>query len=358
MLNKLTPVFSLITLAFEHVYRFVFNLFVSLKQKVSAIAEFMKVPNLLAWASNYTPSQWCYFLSAFLLAISIFTQGDFFNLAALLAFIGLLRELSNIFHKIWDNTAGKGLIILLYASTANLALAFAALKINHITGIEPSPFIFTLGFTTLVLMPFWIALSSIVVFLLVLVLANLWLFISLLLRLIGFKVAVHWEDKKRAFLTMILRIILIPLVLVHLATIMLPYASGDLADYLGVEGEEIWINFDPETTESDLASNKALSEVEENQKVASGNAIAKSEAEATPSDEQELVDNLQQKQKLIESMIAHFIFYLESYSRSACTKAEDQHSVIIDENMVLLIRKNEEALHGYDYEVTECVPRY
>ena len=50
---------------------------------------------------------------------------------------------------------GKGLILVLYAATANFALAISAIEINIITGIEPGPFVFTLGFATLIMLPFW-----------------------------------------------------------------------------------------------------------------------------------------------------------------------------------------------------------
>jgi hypothetical protein len=366
MLSKLSMAFSLIPVAFMHVVTFFATIISGIKQKLIAIGKTLKGPSFLAWAKQYTPSQWCYFVSGFLLIISIFTPYEFFTFTALLAFVGLLRELTNIFHKIWDSNVGKGFIILIYASTANLALAFAALKINIITGIEPGPFIFTLGFTTLVLMPFWIALSSIVVFLFVLILANIWLFISVFLRVIGFKVKVHWEDKNRAFLTMILRIVLIPIVLVHLVTIMIPYASGDLARNIGVNGEGIWINFEPELEPKlelelnnlEQESDSTELQLEQTQTSLNSELTEQEIAQLPSSDEQELVDSIQQKQKLIESMIAHFIFYLESYSKSACVKAEDQHSVVIDENMILLIRKNEENPIGYDYEVKACQPRY
>lgn len=361
--NKLKPIFTGLLASLERLQSIVIMLFNGVKQRVIASANAFKLPDLIQWASQYTPSQLCYFSAAILLVVAIFSGDDLLPVVALLAFIGLLRELINIFHRIWHTTIGTGFIILLYASTANLALAYAAQKINFITGIEPTPFIFTLGFTTLILMPFWIALSSVLVFLTVLVVANLWLLASVLLRIIGLKVQVHWEDKKRAFLTMILRIILIPLVLVHLITIMLPYASGnfvrdDLGLKVGVEGFSMELyTTDDETTSAQSPNNKTLNTTVQNPEAENTSEQALSEEDKLAIQEgQRIVDNIHVKQLFIERMIAHFIFYLESYSQSACMKAQDQHSVIIDENMILLIRKNDEAVHGYDYEVTKCTP--
>ena len=184
--------------------------------------------HMMQWAKQFNPSQWCYFTASALLLITTFTDGSYLPFVALIAFVGLIRELINVFHRIWSTTLGKSFTLITYASTANLALAFAALKINLITGVEPMPFIFTLGFTTLVLMPFWIALSSLVMFMLILILANLWLLISIPIRLIGIPLEIHWEDKHRAILTMLMRIILIPIVLVHLINVMLPYIGQDV----------------------------------------------------------------------------------------------------------------------------------
>lgn len=310
------------------------------KARAIAIVEKFKVPNLVSWAKQYTPSQLCYFLATLLLLINIFVDGDYAIWIALLAFVGLLRELFNIFHRVWDTSIGKGFIVITYASTANFALAFAALKINAITGVEPMPFVFTLGFTTLMLMPFWIALSSVVLFLTVLIFANLWLLLSLLLRIIGIKLKVHWEDKKRAVLTMLMRIILIPIVLLNLVAVMLPFSNTDfISGPLQFDGPLLTINLGDEQSDGSQGDTTETESLSDNQ-----------EAE-------DILESLHETQLFVEKAIANFIFYLEAYPYSACQKSDEQRSVIIDENMLLLISKNEDALHGFDYEVARCEPR-
>jgi hypothetical protein len=311
-----------------------------IKARAIAVLEKCKVPNLVDWAKQYTPSQLCYFLAISLLIINIFIEGDYAIWIALLAFVGLLRELFNIFHRVWDTAIGKGFIVITYASTVNFALAFAALKINAITGVEPMPFVFTLGFTTLILMPFWIALSSVILFLTVLILANLWLLVSLLLRIVGIKLKVHWEDKKRAVLTMLMRIILIPIVLLNLFAVMLPFSNTDfVSGPLQFDGPLLTINLGDEDSDSLQTDTTETESIQNNQ-----------EAE-------DILESLHETQLLVEKAIANFIFYLEAYPNSACQKSDEQRSVIIDENMLLLISKNEEAPHGFDYAVAKCVPR-
>ena len=201
------------------------KIFQSLQQKIQLRVDAIRAWKLSVWAQQYNPSQWCYFVAAILFIFGIMKEegNNYSVLAGWVAFFGLGRELLHLFQRIWDTTLGKGAILILYASTANIALAYAAMKINLISGVEPTPFVFTLGFTTLVLMPFWITLSTVMVFLVFLILVNLWLLVRLPLKLIGFDIQLHWEDKNRAVLTMFLRIVLIPLALISILEAATPY---------------------------------------------------------------------------------------------------------------------------------------
>jgi hypothetical protein len=156
------------------------------------------------WWRDYNLSQLCYFAAFFLLFLELAGDNPEPNylVPGLIALVGLTRELLGLFHYLWSFTLGKASILILYATTANVALAFAAMQINLITGVEPTPFIFTLGFTTVVLLPFWVTLASMLFFLIALLISTLWLLIRLPLRLIGVKLAIHWEDKKSPFVTM------------------------------------------------------------------------------------------------------------------------------------------------------------
>lgn len=289
--------------------------------------------SLSNWTEQYTLSQRFYFAATLSLLIATFASSNaFLYLAGSLAFVGLVRELLKLFQKVWDSTLGKSFILILYASTANLALAFAAMKINHITGVEPSPFTFTLGFTSLVLLPFWIALSHIVIFLLVLIVANLWLLLSIPLNLIGISLRVHWEDSKHAIITMILRIILIPIVLMGLVNILFPYiASPDMQNGMTInlnanEQEGLKLTINDEVLDNDAA-------------------------------QQELTDILA-KANVIDKTIAHFIYYLEAYPNSMCHKGENERSVLLDQYSALFIRQDSDSNVGYQYRVAACQARY
>ena len=284
--------------------------------------------SFVRWAKQYTPSQLLYFSAMICLVVSIFDDGNSTFIATILfAFTGLIRELLNLFQKVWATTIGKSLILILYASTANLALAFAALKINQITGVEPTPFVFTLGFTTLVLMPFWIAVSQILIFLVGLILANLWLLLSVPLKLFGIQLKVHWEDTQNAIITMLFRIILIPIVLSGLITIITPY----LASSLDTNGIQFEIG-----TEQAQPVELSLANIEQDEVGL------------------EQLEDIQAKAQFIDQAIATFIYHLEAYPNSMCQKADNERTVILDDFSILLIAQSEESPLGYSYRVAKC----
>ena len=171
-------------------------------------------------------SQWCYFIAALML-VSFLSEpqedDDYLLVVGVIAGIGLLRELWQTFMRIWEHTLGKGVLFVLYASTANIALAVSALKINSISGIEPQTFVFTMGFTTMLMLPFWLLLASLFFLGSAIVLLSLWSSLSFVLRIFRIKLKTHWEDKSFALLTMWMRIIFIPLLMVVLTKFLEPY---------------------------------------------------------------------------------------------------------------------------------------
>ncbi|MBO1255379.1 hypothetical protein J3L16_06740 [Alteromonas sp. 5E99-2] len=293
----------------------------------------------------YTPSQLAYFTAILCLGFDVLfvTESKFFLiLASVFAFLGMLRELLSLFRKLWDTIIGKSIIVITYASLTNLAFAFAALKINHVTGIEPFPFTYTLGFTTFILMPFWLTLSSIIMLSLAIMVANIWMLLRLCLKLVGIRLKMHWEDENRAVLTMFLRIILIPLVMV-----------------MAVETSSMYFpSLGSETTGS-LQFGNGLFSVDGEAKTKLIDEPAKKELKADDTSDSEFFSEISNNEQVqVESMIASFIWYLESYSHSVCKKRDDQKSVIIDDYSVLLISQDEALPVGYKFEVSECVPLY
>lgn len=315
----------------------------TLRKVKSALGEMRSKVKVIG-KKHYTASQYAYFSAVFCLIIGIAFSTEFelwMNAAGVFAFFGMLRELLSLFRKLWHTILGKSLIVVTYASLTNLAFAFAAVKINDVTGIEPFPFTYTLGFTTFILMPFWLVISSTILLSLTIMIANVWMLFRLCLKVIGIRLKMHWEDENLAVLTMFFRIGLIPLVMVVVLSVIEPYlpsmnskrmSSIDIGTGLINLKSEISAELANETNDDELAKNLLDDEV--------------------------LNESAVDKSLQIERLIAGFIWSLESYYNSVCQKRDDQKSVIIDDYSVLLISKDKEEALGYKFEVNECIAVY
>ena len=262
-----------------------------------------------------------------------------------IAGVGLVRELWHVFNRIWEHMLGKGLILVLYAATANFALAISALEINIITGIEPGPFVFTLGFATLIMLPFWLLMSSIMFFSVALVAGNLWLVVGILLRLVRIKVRVHWEDKVFVVITMIMRLVLIPYVIMSIFFMAVPYA------------EQIELLAHPITMIKAGSSKDNIAKEELNNKIVQSEFESENVTITLNNHPFSLpVDNKAQI-KWLDKVIAGFIYHFETYSKSACLKLPEQRSLPIDENLMLLVIKDDSDL-GYQFSVGPCVGNF
>ncbi|XOV81216.1 MAG: hypothetical protein ACFHVJ_09765 [Aestuariibacter sp.] len=349
--------------------------------------------------SKLTFSQWMYLLAFFTLFFTAETDSesmDSFLTAGIIAGVGLIRELWYLFMRIWAHTAGKGLLFVLYAATANFALAVSALKINSISGVEPTVFIFTMGFTTLLMLPFWLILASMVFLGTALVVGNFWLLIALLLRLVGIRLPTHWEDQSFAVLTLILRIILIPALLWALAALINPYIKQmdmfndtmgfEVIDTRQLSSEQVETNAQSPEAESGATQLDAntdaqtelrtdgvenittakeqdftkdlTAEQKEALKVLQGLSFTKNGAEvkivdSTSDEDEEKAAGL----KWLDLMVAQFIYRFETYPYSACAKEPRQRVLTINENLVFVAERDKNYETGIKFSAMECVPR-
>ena len=91
-----------------------------------------------------------------------------------LAMIGMLRELLDIFTRVWQTLLGKSFIFIIYVIVGNFTLAVAARKVNYITGVDPHSLIYAQGFTTVLVLPLWLLLLTSMSLILLFTLGNLW----------------------------------------------------------------------------------------------------------------------------------------------------------------------------------------
>lgn len=334
--------------------------------------------------SNMTFSQWTYVVAILFLFGHSDANSDDVNrmlIAGSVALVGLTREVWKIFTKVWDHTLGKGVLFVLYAATANFALAISALKINVIAGVEPTIFAFTMGFATLLMLPFWLIVASILFMSTLLILGNLWLLVSLLLRIIGVRLTIYWEDKSFIVITLIARIILIPVVIYTLLYAINPYLKqmdmfGDSLELHFVEADNLDVadlerySALPQSEidaaiarirQQELGANAELpgvSKVTGEQILANIDAYnAQLEAAGETGADIETVTN-EGETKFLDTVIAHFIFRFETYQHSRCKKEPEQRALSIDEESVFVAQLDPDATNGVLFSVLPCEPDY
>jgi hypothetical protein len=83
-----------------------------------------------------------------------------------------------------------------------------------------------------------------------------------------------------------------------------------------------------------------------------GNEVEEENPQADVTLDTEIVER--EKNRDLDKLIAAFIFHFETYSNSMCKKEPHQHSLVIDENSVLLVEKSDTEL-GYTFSVEACV---
>ncbi|MFC3096070.1 hypothetical protein DRW07_05825 [Alteromonas sediminis] len=316
------------------------------KSKVSNIGFLQKIKHL-------TPSQWCYFVALFLLFTGS-ENGELpderLGLVALIAGIGFSRELFRVIHKIWDSMLGKGIFLLLYAGVANIALALAAVKVNSIAGIEPAILTFSVAFTLMLTLPIWFFFATIVFASVLLLIGNLWLLLTLLLRIVRIKIKAHWEDSVFVIASMIARLVLLVVVMLAMSDMIEPYIDQFSARE---NGEPIFSISTPKDRARNAQKEALLAEAEA--AVAEAN---KNEADQATSDEA-IPENETEEQddRIIDRLIAAFIYNFETYPSSSCKQAENEKVIAIDENSIFVAAEADNEL-GYEFYVMPCIHRY
>jgi hypothetical protein len=182
-----------------------------------------------------------------------------------------------------------------------------------------------------------------------LIAGNLRLIISILLRLVRVRVKVHWEDQSFVFITMLLRLLLIPYVIMSIIFMAIPYAEQiELFDHpiamlkqAKQEDKPTVQALDPETVSEVMSDAESESTL---------NVIINSDSVT-------LFDHQTNKFELLDKLIANFIFQFETYPNSACKKAPQQRSLLIDENIMLLVEEDGSEL-GYRFSVGPCVGNF
>ena len=309
-------------------------------------------------------------------ADEIFTgQEDYISVVGCIALIAMARELWSLFTKIWDTMFGKSIVLVMYAIVANFTLSLSAQKINIIVGVAPSELIYTQGLTTLMMLPFWILLLSVLALTFVFVGAQFQSLFFGLLRLLRLH-HIKPENKEHfSGLFLLIRLIILPLVIMTLAQGLTWYSqkihiqnlSFDITDLLSKE-QKINLEAEKNDAKKELSAeleaefgtglDKSAITVIESQVKVSEEDIAAAVKEITPEEAQVFrlggdIDLSSSELTLFDRAIASFVYHFEAFEFSRCKISKTERAVPLNENDILVVEKDNSDI-GFKFSARLC----
>lgn len=309
-------------------------------------------------------------------ADEIFTgQEDYISVVGCIALIAMARELWSLFTKIWDTMFGKSIVLVMYAIVANFTLSLSAQKINIIVGVAPSELIYTQGLTTLMMLPFWILLLSVLALTFVFVGAQ---FKSVFFGLLRFLRLHHIKpENKEHFsgLFLLIRLIILPLVIMTLAQGLTWYSqkihiqnlSFDITDLLSKE-QKINLEAEKNDAKKELSAeleaefgtglDKSAITVIESQVKVSEEDVAAALKEIAPKEVKVFrlggdIDLSSSELTLFDRAIASFVYHFEAFEFSRCKISKTERAVPLNENDILVVEKDNSDI-GFKFSARLC----
>lgn len=337
------------------------------------------------WAQLHT-NQVIYLVALFLFFV---VEGDLTEpnasiwIVGILAFIGMARELGAIFIKVWESTFGRLILLVLYAAIANFTIAVASQKVNIVINADPTQLYHTLGVTTLLILPLWLMIVSVVAMVMIFGLMQILRLIKglfVLIRIIGRKTTVK-EAFPKTFIVVRL-ILLVPVSMTMLNSLVwygeqlnLPRIpgfnissdSGSIGDVqvarVGldiIENELQKENLSAKEREELLAAKHKLLENSENtlnDKLTESVSVAKDDALSKEQIKTESVKSNEQPTEFyfLDMLIASFVYNFEAFEFSHCQKAQNERVVYISENDILVVKKEGSAPTGFAFSTRSCI---
>jgi len=282
-----------------------------------------------------------------------------------IAMIGMLRELLNIFTRVWQTLLGKSFIFIIYVIIGNFTLAVAARKVNYITGVDPHSLIYAQGFTTVLVLPLWLLLLTSMSLILLFTLGNVWfLFLKLvnLLRLHPINVKAR---ERFSILFIFIRLMLIFPIMVTLTQPLNWYNKELNIEIPGVtisSGQQNVTNDQSDPNGLKAVSLDAPSEIGPiTVSVSSDEGDVNKQTDDVVSNEKSTKTKPELKPKGkytdFDRAIATFVFEYETFKLSRCEKTDTERVSIIAENVILVAEKVKGHALGYKFSARECVLR-
>ncbi|MFT6267267.1 MAG: hypothetical protein ACJAVV_000057 [Alphaproteobacteria bacterium] len=300
-----------------------------------------------------------------------------------LAFFGMARELWAIFIKVWESTFGRLILLVLYAAIANFTIAVASQKVNIVITADPTQLYHTLGVTTLLVLPLWLMVVSVVAMIVIFGLMQILRLIRGLFVLA--RIIPRNTKPKEAFpktFIVVRLILLVPVSMTVLNSLAwygeqlnLPRIPGySVSDNSGGIVEEqvtkVGLNIieielqkdilsDQERKDLLIAKQKLLEKSDNiiEQNLAQRGPVENEDALSTEQDKAELEQENEESTEIyfLDKLIASFVYNYEAFEYSHCQKEPNERVVYISENDILVVKQDENAPTGFAFSTRSCI---
>lgn len=256
-------------------------------------------------------------------------------LAGLLGVSLLAAVLSDIwqgFLRIWHRLPGKAFILVSYAILANFCFALADSSLNSLIGVRPDVVPFSANLTLMLMAPFWSFLLAFALLSVYMMLHMLNMMLLLMLRPLGVR-SHHLLKGAYPKLSMLARLVFLPVVFIYLAAAMTGYLSGN-----AVSAQM----FQPSAASVQSASASRDVSRPENVEI---NVFGTGTSG---------ISGINPEIPWINKTVAWFLYHVESLGKSQCTLQGAEHLVHLNDYEVLVITPDPKQPYGYRYQVRSC----
>jgi len=284
-----------------------------------------------------------------------------------IAMIGMLRELLDIFTRVWQTLLGKSFIFIVYVIIGNFTLAVAARKVNYITGVDPHSLIYAQGFTTVLVLPLWLLLLTSMSLILLFTLGNMWFLVLKLINLLRLHPINIRARERFSVLFIFIRLLLISPIMV---TLMQPLSW--YKNELNIEVPGITFSSGQQNDVEEQAAEAAIDESKVNVGdelnvtdqlgiTGSSDNLNNDLADNEPNDEVVIIGketNIEKdKYTDFDRAIATFVYEYETFQLSRCEKTDSERVSIIGEDIILVAEKVDGHPLGYKFSARACILR-
>jgi len=258
--------------------------------------------------------------------------------------------------KVWHSLPGKVVLLVSYAILANFCFAFAESQMNAISGVKPDLTPFSVNFMIVLQAPIWTFILSILLSMAYLTVHTCKVLLMLMIRPVSKVHAEMMHQESYPFISLLARIVYLPVVLVFVSIAMQGYLTGntDAVIHMDDSGFTVKTGDTTESTENSADNSKKSAQQGLDEELNEQATTLKVEAESS---NDEGFDQLIEGVPSIpwaNKLVASFLYQIESQGKSHCTISGAEHAVQINDYEILVITPDKTQELGYRFAVRGC----